>query len=327
MQTGLRMMAFKKIRPYVVTGIIFILFMSHWRVDHYHGQSLLDNKYKINNLINPKNEEYKSSNRTAITSKILKEKSTFINMSQFKTFSGAEIDGEMIVDRNNNLIINQKLNDWFLSIYTLEGEINNDEIASIINSYIIKLPSPGKEQAQNVFQSYQDYFENINTLSSELIYDSNDNMTENILRNRDEKRRIRRVIFSDDTAEALFGWSEKIEDQYLWKIPSFKRELRIRGELPPSTIIEESITVMNKAAVDSAQERNINKLSSYRFAWKSRIEKYNTFLNTLDQLDISEFDKDSAINEYQNEHFTKNEKNRLNAAVYLINNQQTNMGY
>ncbi|MBL4797365.1 MAG: hypothetical protein JKY50_08120 [Oleispira sp.] len=290
--------------------------------------------------------------QTPVKSKVVNNNET-INILELKTFRFSSVDGSIKVDNDNILIIDQDLRHWLDFYLSAIGEVNLQQIISMMQQEIDKLPNPGRDQAHTIMDQYLAYKQELGEYDKRelLAVDSNNNIEQ--LSNRfDWQMRLRRRYLADDVVESFWHNDEVIDNYALEKLvirnsdlsdtdkaaqllaleeslpdslSSFKKELYVASNLLEK---EKALSQSN----DPTELRNLriqevgieatNRLEAIdktQNTWRLKVLSYRDEKQRLSAIEgMSAIDKEHILAQYREDNFADKEKLRLPAAVQLL---------
>lgn len=276
-----------------------------------------------------------------------------INILELKTFRFSSIDGSIKVDSDNILIIDQDLRHWLDFYLSAIGEVNLQQIITMMQQEIDKLPNPGRDQAHTIMDQYLAYKQELGEYDKRelLAVDSNNNIEQ--LSNRlDWQMRLRRRYLADDVVESFWHNDEVIDNYALEKLvirnsdisdtdkeaqllalekslpdslASFKKELYVASNLlekekelsqsdDPTELRNLRIQEVGIEATD-----RLEAIDKTQNTWRLKVLSYRDEKQRLSAIEgMSTIDKENILAQYREDNFADNERLRLPAAVQLL---------
>lgn len=280
-----------------------------------------------------------------------------INILDLKTFRFSSVDGKINVDSEGNLIVDRELRHWLDFYLSALGELELEQVIAIIEQKINQLPSPGREQAHQLFRNYLGYKTALSEYDERAALESNEIGSIEQLQGRlDWQSRLRRQWLSSDAVESFWKMDEVIDDYALQKLvirssdlnseekaaalealeqslpdelSSFKKEVYIASDL---LIKEEALDVkgdsnsLRKLRIEEvgmeAADR-LERLDVSQGSWNKKLEDYRDLKEKiLSEEGLSEVDKQEQLDDYRNKIFTDKEQLRIDAALQLLSAEE-----
>lgn len=280
-----------------------------------------------------------------------------ISILDLDTFRFTSVDGSINVDERNHLIIDQELRHWLDFYLAAIGEIELEQIVSMMELEIGKLPNPGQAQALEILKQYLAYKQELAEYDNrELLAIDQHNDIQHLTDRLDWQMRLRRRHLDDEVVEIFWHQDEVIDNYALEKLKikssnlsdvdkqerllaldqslpeslySFKQELYIASNLlekeqaliesnDPQALRELRIKEVGIEAAD-----RLEKIDKVQNSWKLKVLSYHNEEKRLSKIvGMSDEDKATALSEYREKHFENKEILRLPAAVKLLSDSQ-----
>lgn len=130
-----------------------------------------------------------------------------------KYLEGTAIRGDLPILTDGSLLISVETRKLFDYFYMMIGDLNSEEINSIIVDHIQQqLSEPALSQALTLFQQYSDYLNEYNAFNQELDMQTIQNDPQWVA---SEIHNIRKFHLGEETSKIFFGQQEMLRNNYL----------------------------------------------------------------------------------------------------------------
>jgi lipase chaperone LimK len=267
------------------------------------------------------------------------------------SLKGTEIDGAYPLDSDGNLVMAlaiKKRFDYFLSTI---GEYSLDEILRFIEQDMENnLTEPALSQARHLLKQYLDFKKGLMVLEQQMDV-AQDYEIQDLAQFRmklDQLKEVRREYLPPDAVNAFFEFDEVYDEFMLQQLeiqnnqqlteqekqqqlqsiiddlPEDIRLVRAETQKISDTYLhveklrqqgasEEEIQSVRQQVYGIEATERLQVLDESRANWKSRVDNYLTELSHITQSDLSDEEKQQALNELKQEGFSEQEQARLRA--------------
>lgn len=325
---------------FIAASIGFIISVLNLNKIEYATEVAIDNSFSVQPKMSLENKAINSNNK-------------IIDILDLKTFRFSSVDGAIKVDANNTLIIDQDLRHWFDFYLSAIGEINLQQIISMLQQEINTLPNPGRDQAHKIMEQYLAYKKELGEYDSrELLAVDHHSDIEQLSNRLDWQMRLRRRYLADTVVESFWHNDEIIDNYALEKLMiknsdlsatdkkeqllaldkslpeslyDFKQELYIASNLlkkekklsqsdDPTELRNLRIQEVGIAATD-----RLEAIDKTQNAWRLKVSSYRDEKQRLSKIEgMSTTDKAALLSQYREDNFKDKERLRLPAAVQLL---------
>jgi lipase chaperone LimK len=235
-----------------------------------------------------------------------------------RSLQGTDVDGEIIIDENQQLVVTEglrRLFDYFLSAL---GEEDEATIFARVESYIRSfVPEPAASQAIVIFNQYIDYLKAIPEIEKrygnlQLQATQNGELDLNMLaQQKQDVAKLRQQYFDTQTITAFFGAEDEYDDYSIAMINIEQNKLL--SDEQKAAAQQDYISRMpdNMTKANIEQQANLNALMSRTEQLKAQGATPEALYNMrrelvgaaaagrLAQLDKEDADFDQRFNQYQ----------------------------
>lgn len=290
---------------------------------------------------------------TAVRNSTSETDSKSLDILDLDTFRFASVDGSIKVDKNNALIIDQDLRHWFDFYLSALGEISLQNIISMMQLEINKLPSPGQDQALKILDQYLAYKRELGEYDNrELLTVNQHNDIEHLTDRLDWQMRLRRRYLDDDVVESFWHQDEVIDNYALEKLTiknsnlsdadkqakllaldqslpeslyTFKQELYVASNLLKKekalsqTGSPQALRELRIKEVGIEAANRLEVIDEKQRSWNVKVLSYHNEEERLSKIEgMSITDKEAILTQYREDHFKNKEILRLPAAIKLL---------
>lgn len=235
-----------------------------------------------------------------------------------RSLQGTDVDGEIIIDENQQLVVTEglrRLFDYFLSAL---GEEDEATIFARVESYIRSfVPEPAASQAIVIFNQYIDYLKAIPEIEKrygnlQLQATQNGELDLNMVaQQKQDVAKLRQQYFDTQTITAFFGAEDEYDDYSIAMINIEQNKLL--SDEQKAAARQDYISRMpdNMTKANIEQQANLNALMSRTEQLKAQGATPEALYNMrrelvgaaaagrLAQLDKEDADFDQRFNQYQ----------------------------
>lgn len=279
--------------------------------------------------------------------------STTASFETLRTFRGVSEDGQLRVNRSDNLVIDMALRRWFEFYLLAIGEWTLDEIKRAMMLRIAELPNPGRQQALDLMNDYIAYRDALGSFQEEMqkrIAESDPNIVAEVMA---WKKRLRREYFEPNVVDAFFRNEEAHDDFMVSQIElrqqgaSTEEIMALEANLPKSmqitrekfrTVIDlqqqmqhfeeegvnqESIDEYRREKFGDAAANRLARLDQKRAEWEERIIAFQRYKQRAISESQSPDELTSIIEQYIKDNFSENEQKRVEAYSQIMAKKAT----
>ncbi|KPA19673.1 lipase chaperone [Candidatus Magnetomorum sp. HK-1] len=210
-----------------------------------------------------KNDTFPKKTETVDESSSLTFQSIFGYTSKYgplpHSLHGTDIDGELLLDANGKLIINNGLRNLFEYFISAKSEEPLDIILGRIREYIkFQIPDEPAQQAIAILDSYVSYKNKLEEVESpEGLQGEKLGTLESVKDALANRMLLRRQFMSPDVVQAFFGDEEKY-DQFNLQLIDIKQNSVLTPEAKEQQIIEIE-AMLPESVREMRQEERINE--------------------------------------------------------------------
>lgn len=265
------------------------------------------------------------------------------------SLAGSEVDGEILIDEQQNLVVTSRLRDLFDYFLNTLGEETLPTILDRIRAYVThRVPEPAQSQALRLLDQYVAYRQAVEKLGTKTS--PNEAFDVDVIeRLKSREIALRQQYFSSAEMAAFFGMQDAIDQNALAslrvqqnpnlsasqkaaQIAQLQQQLpeEVKAQLKPTLQIEQlnQLTDEWKQRGGSAEElrqirtnlvgaeatERLEKLDQEDTAWQQRIDQYLAARQqVLNNKALSDAQQQSQIKSLQNAQFNDTERLRLKA--------------
>ncbi len=268
-------------------------------------------------------------------------------LHRLNTFRAASVDGELVLDEHQRLIINRDVRHWFDSHLSALGEISLEAIHNLMLQQIAALPQPGQGQAKRLLQRYLDYraaLAQFDQLQQRQLNNSDTSLA--LLAQRLEwQQRLRRQYFAPATVAAFFA-EDEVLDRYQLKrlqlLAANEPPMALHHELPAELAAKRQrsqLVLQHRRQQQSLMQDGVSDEDLYRWRqqqygddaalrlqrldqrqqqWQQRLHGLVQYQQSLQRSGVSAEEQQQLLQSYQQQHFNASEQKRLPAALALL---------
>lgn len=268
------------------------------------------------------------------------------------SLKGTDIDGAYPVDAQGRLVLSDDIKHRFEYFLSLMGEFPQKDVLQLVRDDIkLNLKEPALSEAMALFENYIHYKRTLVALEQQLQspehYEVND--IERMRAQLDALRNLRQQHLGDDVADAFYGFDDVYDDYMLNHIEIINnRQLTseekqqqlssLQEQLPPglqtmredTQRISHAFQTVEKMKQDGATTDDVFQYNSQQFGqqaafrlqelegqraeWSERIDDYLWAKADIEKdSNLSQQEKQQAIQSLQQDKFSANERKRLSA--------------
>jgi len=330
----------------VVVALVVGIICLSWNVGGSRSEKLKLNVTEVRTDIASdsilSNDVQKSQSTHRVNSSLYNETGS---IQSYKYFQGTDVPDGLITDTNGNLVVTVKLRNLIDYYFTMLGSKDQSEIEALLESYILShSEEPARSQALSIFRNYLLLQKQISQFSSPGVRGLEDvSMLMSFLEGRNG---LRYDYLGEEVAEAFYG-DENTYDQYtvsrlrVTQNTSLSQQEKAEAldsllmELPPSMrdpiqkrqlvtalreqaveakhngLTADELFVEREALVGYETASRFRKLDRSRELWSERYSDYRAQLLELEESNLSELDRQSAVDDLQKQHFKNSELKRV----------------
>ena len=284
--------------------------------------------------------------------KQLDASSQILALNMFKL---ASVDGDITVDKNEELVVDRDLRHWIDFYLSAIGELSLVEIQQLMNQKIALLPMPARQQAEKLLADYLAYKEALASYEGQfqLLEPESIDHLENLQQRHDWQKRLRRQMLSTEAVEAFWQLDELVDDYALEQLvingsdmsdeeklyqlkksddalpaelKNFRRDLYIASNLQEKVVSsrqqggsDESIRQLRIEQVGLKATDRLEVLEAAQNLWQQRVVDYANEVKAVAAIEgLTEQDKNERIRLYQHDNFDNKEQLRLDTALSLL---------
>lgn len=270
------------------------------------------------------------------------------DLSQLKTFRGAQVDGALRTDHKGKLIIDMQLRHWIDFHLSAQGELELNDIIDYMQNQMRNLPEPGQSQALAVLEDYLGYLDALGKYDQEESKRLDEPSMNDMAARLAWQQRLRRQWLEPEVVAAFFEAEEKIDEYMLAKIQlrndgaSAEELAALEQKLPEAVqqMRKESQQILTHRSSeqqlrsDGASDADIHAWrtqeygaeAAHRLAdldkrnaqWQQRLQDYQRYQQSQVVQKLAQEDQEKLLQTYRNKHFSENEQKRLSAALQLL---------
>lgn len=263
---------------------------------------------------------------------------------QLDTFRGAQVDGMLRVDHNQQLVVDRELRYWIDFHLAALGEISLADIRNTMLQQIAQLPQPGSDQAAQLLQRYLDYrsaLAQFDSIAQRKLSDDSVSF-ERLAQRLDWQQRLRRQFFTEETVMAFFAQDEILDRYQLQRLQVAKDGGDADLELPQELVsMREKTRLIQhhqqqeqllKEQGDTADQlhqwrqqqygpeaaERLAKVEQQQAVWQQRVKQYVHYQKSLQVQSLDSEQQQSLLQQYRQQNFSDSEQKRLAAASQLV---------
>lgn len=265
-----------------------------------------------------------------------------------RSLQGTDVDGEIIIDENKNLVVTnglRRLFDYFLSA---RGQETDQDILARIEAYIrARVPQPAQDQAVVILNQYVAYLKHmagVKQAGGKLAENIDINL---VIKQKQKVAEVQKKYFDEPTIKAFFG-AEAAYDDYnieLFQIqqdssltpeqkqaaelqalqdisdPQLKSQLLAQQnysslfeqtkKLKEQNATPQQIRELRERLVGAEAADRLEQVDKRQAAWQQRVQAYLDERAQIQSSEMSDYEKQLAIQQIKNRGFTELEQKRL----------------
>lgn len=276
--------------------------------------------------------------------------------SSLKTFRGATVDGALQVDADGELVINLALRQWLDFHLSAQGEVPLSQILTLMQKKIQQLPMPGREQAALLLMQYVGYLDALKYYDAEQQKRITLAQSDDIFARMRWQQRLRKEWLSAEVVNAFFAADEAMDNHTIAKLQAYQSEadqetLQSLDQQLPEALQQmkrqtRSVVELNQTEQQltekGASSEEVHLWRQQRFgqeaatrlamvdkrqaAWQQKVKRYQRYQRELEAGTAESGGLDTEtlhvlLRDYRNQHFTANERKRLNAAMMMLSDK------
>ncbi len=323
------------------TSIIFFMIDSQNNNGH-PAQSTTDNIKSKNTSTSLPATNTLSNTKVDISGKIL-------STSSFATLQGTRIHGNLRVDENGNLIIDNDIKKLLHYYLNVEGEIPREELINLLRKGIADyLPQPAEGQALEILTQYLAYQNALQAQINQGEYQLQSGGIDGYRQAFELRNQLRIQYLGAEVADAFFAEEEAYDLYTVTRLELSsdtsltdaertaqlsvleeqlpEQYLNVRKKQQNRIAINEEISALkeNNASIYELQDtwaqhygaeaaQRLVTLEVKRQEWKSRYDAYSQQRQSLQSMDLDDNTFESQLNALKESLFTEAEQKRIQA--------------
>lgn len=270
------------------------------------------------------------------------------SLDDIQTFKGAQVDGALRTDHRDRLVIDMQLRHWLDFHLSAVGELDIDDIKTLMQRQMRELPQPGQQQALTLLDAYMGYLAALENYDREEAGRLVEPQISDMEARFRWQQRLRREWLEPLVVEAFFAGEESI-DTYTLAAQRLRRDGASAAQLsaleetlpqPIKDMRAESRQVIHLSASESRLQeqgassaeiqqwreqqygieaaKRLETLDKKQNQWRQRLKDYQSYQQSLSDRNVSEHEQQRLLETYRQQHFDQSERKRIDAAIILL---------